>query len=299
MLIAGGPPVTAPRLTAGIRASGIGGWTTRWAPPPCASVRSAARGSRPPCSRWRWRPCHLLPAQDRAGRLAQRGLPAGGAARGHLLGAGPGAADLAAERGAFNFFHLPPTGPVHDRRRSQLGRAGGVHHRRPVRQHAGRAGPRPAPRRPSAGAPRPIWPPRWPTSCCSARTPRRALASAARRVAEALELTSAAIEPATPRAAGSAPHPPPAAGSAADGAAAPRRRRYADGDPAGPRRTSPPDTEQRLRTQVVPTLEALVAIAQRRDAHAGRGWSRRPRCVAPTTSRRRCCAPSPTTCAPR
>jgi len=28
----------------------------------------------------------------------------------------------------------------------------------------------------------------------------------------------------------------------------------------------PPDTEQRLRTQVVPTLEALVAIAQRRDA---------------------------------
>ena len=28
----------------------------------------------------------------------------------------------------------------------------------------------------------------------------------------------------------------------------------------------PPDTEERLRTQVVPTLEALVAIAQRRDA---------------------------------
>ncbi len=81
-----------------------------------------------------------------------------------------------------------------------------------------------------------------------------ALASAARRVAEALGLPSAAIE---------------------QGVAA-----------AGPRRTAlelrgvdgrqvatlivpaqlPSDTEQRLRTQVVPTLEALVAIAQRRDA---------------------------------
>ncbi|MFZ0091666.1 MAG: ATP-binding protein, partial [Solirubrobacteraceae bacterium] len=79
-------------------------------------------------------------------------------------------------------------------------------------------------------------------------------ASAARRVAEALGLPSAAIE---------------------QGVAA-----------AGPRRTAlelrgvdgrqvatlivpaqlPSDTEQRLRTQVVPTLEALVAIAQRRDA---------------------------------
>jgi two-component system sensor histidine kinase KdpD len=76
-------------------------------------------------------------------------------------------------------------------------------------------------------------------------------------VAEALELTSAAIEPG------------PALPTTAD----PRRTALAlrgiDGEqmatllvPAN----LPPDTEQRLRTQVVPTLEALVAIAQRRDA---------------------------------
>jgi two-component system sensor histidine kinase KdpD len=87
-----------------------------------------------------------------------------------------------------------------------------------------------------------------------------ALASAARRVAEALELTSAAIEP------GSAHATTPAATDS-------RRTAFAlrglDGEqmatllvPAN----LPADTEQRLRTQVVPTLEALVAIAQRRDA---------------------------------
>jgi two-component system sensor histidine kinase KdpD len=83
-----------------------------------------------------------------------------------------------------------------------------------------------------------------------------ALASAARRVAEALGLASAAIEPAPA-------HP----------AADPRRTAFAlrgvDGEQMAtllvPAHLSP-DTEQRLRTQVVPTLEALVAIAQRRDA---------------------------------
>ena len=94
-----------------------------------------------------------------------------------------------------------------------------------------------------------------------------ALASAARRVAEALELSSAAIEPTPARLPAPDPHrtlPPP-----------PDPRRIGlplhgvDGEqmatllvPAN----LPPDTEQRLRTQVVPTLEALVAIAQRRDA---------------------------------
>jgi two-component system sensor histidine kinase KdpD len=94
-----------------------------------------------------------------------------------------------------------------------------------------------------------------------------ALASAARRVAEALGLASAAIEPTPARLAAPDPHrtlPPPPD---------PRRMALAlhgvDGEqmatllvPAN----LPPDTEQRLRTQVVPTLEALVAIAQRRDA---------------------------------
>jgi two-component system sensor histidine kinase KdpD len=81
-----------------------------------------------------------------------------------------------------------------------------------------------------------------------------ALASAARRVAEALGLASAAIE---------------------QGTAAPDARREAlelrgvDGERVATLLVPadlPADTEQRLRTQVVPTLEALVAIAQRRDA---------------------------------
>jgi two-component system, OmpR family, sensor histidine kinase KdpD len=81
-----------------------------------------------------------------------------------------------------------------------------------------------------------------------------ALASAARRVAEALELASAAIEP----------------GAATQDA---RRTALPLCDVDGAQMATllvpahlPPETEQRLRTQVVPTLEALVAIAQRRDA---------------------------------
>ena len=88
-----------------------------------------------------------------------------------------------------------------------------------------------------------------------------ALASAGRRVAEALELTSAAIEPVSGHAHA---HLPPAD---------PRRTAFALRGIDGERMATllvpahlPPDTEQRLRTQVVPTLEALVAIAQRRDA---------------------------------
>jgi two-component system sensor histidine kinase KdpD len=94
-----------------------------------------------------------------------------------------------------------------------------------------------------------------------------ALASAARRVAEALELTSAAIEPRPAQPATLDPHrtlPPP-----------PDPRRIAfplrgiDGEQMATLLVPahlPADTEQRLRSQVVPTLEALVAIAQRRDA---------------------------------
>jgi two-component system sensor histidine kinase KdpD len=81
-----------------------------------------------------------------------------------------------------------------------------------------------------------------------------ALASAARRVAEALGLASAAIEQG------------PAESD-------PRRRALGLRGVDGRRMATllvpahlPPGTEQRLRTQVVPTLEALVAIAQRRDA---------------------------------
>jgi two-component system sensor histidine kinase KdpD len=84
-----------------------------------------------------------------------------------------------------------------------------------------------------------------------------ALASAGRRVAEALELSSAAIEP-------SGGHP---------GEPDPRRTSFPLRGIDGTEMATllvpshlPADTEERLRTQVVPTLEALVAIAQRRDA---------------------------------
>ena len=94
-----------------------------------------------------------------------------------------------------------------------------------------------------------------------------ALGSAARRVAEALGLASAAIEPSPPRLTAPDPHrtlPP-----------APDPRWLAlplhgvDGEQMATLLVPaelPPDAEQRLRTQVVPTLEALVSIAQRRDA---------------------------------
>jgi two-component system sensor histidine kinase KdpD len=82
----------------------------------------------------------------------------------------------------------------------------------------------------------------------------RALASTARRIAEALGLTSAGIEY------GAAP---------ADA----RRTAFALHDNAGSQIATllvaqglPGEIEQRLRDQVVPTLEALVAIVQRRDA---------------------------------
>jgi two-component system, OmpR family, sensor histidine kinase KdpD len=82
----------------------------------------------------------------------------------------------------------------------------------------------------------------------------RALAASARRIAEALGLPSAAIELGSPR---------------------PDARRLELGlQGAGGTRVATllvprglsADTEARLRTRVVPALEALVAIAQRRDA---------------------------------
>jgi two-component system sensor histidine kinase KdpD len=82
----------------------------------------------------------------------------------------------------------------------------------------------------------------------------RALATTARRVADSLGLSSAAIELGT-----------------AD--PDPRRQALALRDASGTQiatllvpRTLASDTEARLREQVVPTLEALVAVARRRDA---------------------------------
>jgi two-component system sensor histidine kinase KdpD len=81
-----------------------------------------------------------------------------------------------------------------------------------------------------------------------------ALASAARRVAEALGLSSAAIVT------GATPGDERRLALALNGADG--RQLATLLVPAG----LPADTEQRLREQVAPALEALVAIAQRRDA---------------------------------
>ena len=55
---------------------------------------------------------------------------------------------------------------------------------------------------------------------------------------------------------------------------------------------------RRLQERVVPSLEALLAAALDRDG-CSPTRSRRARCAARTSSRPRCCAPSPTTCARR
>jgi two-component system sensor histidine kinase KdpD len=96
---------------------------------------------------------------------------------------------------------------------------------------------------------------------------KSALASAADRVAEALGLASAAIEPISPRHGEPDPHrtlPPPP-----DPRLLALPLRGVGGEPTATLLVPgalTADTEQRLRTQVVPTLEALLAIAQRRDA---------------------------------
>ena len=55
---------------------------------------------------------------------------------------------------AFNYFHIPPTGALHDRRRRELGGAGRLPGRRRGDEHPRRRSPAPAPPRPSAAAPR-------------------------------------------------------------------------------------------------------------------------------------------------
>ena len=145
--VRGGPVMATPRTTPGMSRSAIRDWTTqlgaatlgRQRPQRSTGIAAAVRlgGARDAG--------HLLPAQDRAGGVAQRGLPAGGAARRHLLGDRAGSVHLAAERGVLQLLPHPPHRQVHDRRRPQLGRPGRVHDRRPVRQRPGRARPVPGP----------------------------------------------------------------------------------------------------------------------------------------------------------
>ena len=112
---------TAPAMLAG---SGSG-------PPRRRTTQPLARG-RGRRRRRRRRDRRDLPAQAaRPGRLAERRLPAGGAARLRVLGAVARAlATSLLSAAAFNFFHHPPGRPLHDRRQPQLGRARRIHHRR-------------------------------------------------------------------------------------------------------------------------------------------------------------------------
>ena len=156
---------------------------------------------------------------------------------------------------AFNFFHLPPVGKftIADSRNwvalaafmivalvagtiAELARARG-------------------PWRPSAGARRRIWRPSLAARAAAGRGHRaRALATTARRVAEALGLPSAAIE------LGVAP---------GDERRMALALRDADGRQIATLlvpRELPAATDEQIRSRLVPTLEALVAIARRRDA---------------------------------
>ena len=56
---------------------------------------------------------------------------------------------------------------------------------------------------------------------------------------------------------------------------------------------------RRLQERVVPALEALLSAALEREGLLGGRRSRRRRCAAPTSSRRRCCGRSRTICARR
>ncbi|HEY2440967.1 MAG TPA: ATP-binding protein [Solirubrobacteraceae bacterium] len=154
---------------------------------------------------------------------------------------------------AFNFFHLPPTGDLQlaDRRNwislaafLTVALAAGTIAEL-ARSRAQEAERRQAEADLAAALAREL---------LRSEDTERALATTARRAADALGLSSAALE----------------LGVAEPG---PRRLAFALHDAGGDQiatllvpRDLPADAEERLRARVVPTLEALVAIARRRDA---------------------------------
>ncbi|MEO6857537.1 MAG: ATP-binding protein [Solirubrobacteraceae bacterium] len=168
-------------------------------------------------------------------------------------GLGPGVLTALLSAVAFNFFHLPPVGELGIAHRSDWAAlvalvivalaAGTIAEL--ARSRALEAEGRRAEADLAAALAREL---------LRGEDTERALATTAHRVAEGLGLRAAAIEP---------------------GIADPDPRRLAlplrDG--AGKQiatllvsRDLPPEAEERLRARVAPTLEALVAIAQRRDA---------------------------------
>ena len=120
-----------------------------------------------------------------------------------------------------------------------------------------------------------------------------ALASAGRRVAEALELTSAAIEPVSGHAHRVLRRPTRGG----------RRSRCGGSTVSGWRRSSSPPTSRPTPSSGCGPRSSPRWRRSSPSPSAATpcrpSWSRRRPCAAPTTSRRRCCAPSPTICALR
>ena len=225
----------------------------------------------------------------RAGRVAERRVPARGAARVRVLGARARHRHVAAQRGRVQLLPPPPHRPVHDRRQPQLGRA-----RRRSRSS-----------RPSVSTVAELA-----RSRALEADRRRAEADLAAALARDLlggsETVGALARPrrrVARRHSGSALGGDRARSGRGDrrrrAFALQRRRRRRRSRRCSSRAGCPPDTEQRLRD-----ARRARARRARRDRAAprraaGRGRSRPRRCGAATTSRRRCCARSRTTCARR
>ena len=120
-------------------------------------------------------------------------VPAGGPAR--LDGLGVAARARHEPRGGAGVQLLshPADRPVHDRRRRELGRAGRVPGRRGRRVAPVRSGRARGRARPSAAAARPTSRRSWRGLLLGAPEPRAALPQAAKRIADALEVDSAAV----------------------------------------------------------------------------------------------------------
>ena len=221
-----------------------------------ADGRSPAVGAPSPRSRSRRRRALIYPlAQVAPVVAARRRLPARRAARLDRLGRLAGLATVAAQRAGVQLLPHPADRALHDRRRARTGSRSPSSSSPPlVAQHAGRARARARARGADAPPRRPTSPPSWRALLLGGREPRgRRCRAAAQRIAQALELPSAAIE----------------LGAAAPGDAAPRRparwaspRRHA-ARARGPR---PGDPGARCASAIVPALEAILARRVERDA---------------------------------
>ena len=165
-----------------------------------------------------------------------------------VWGAVAGVATSLASALAFNFFHLPPTGRLHDRRRREPGRPGVFLVAAVVASSLAEAA------RPRAGggcapAARPSSRPSWRACCSAPRDLPAALGPAAQRIAQAFGLASCRLVL-------------EAVGGDERSAAIPLER---DGERLGTLLV-PRDARGRPCGAVRPALEALLAAALERDA---------------------------------